>query len=290
MPQKFLNKKIFQSRILLLTGFFTLIFGFWLFPVGFFAKAQVGTYSMIIETSSPTRINAGDSSGINWNTTLNYEDQSGTRSVDPVSCEGWGSFQDEPIGMSGSVTVSPSATTIYTVFISCSVLLDPNYPDYGYTTVSGFASVRVAVGFNTINMTVRPAICQLGVNQPGDIPACPNNNYGNEGQSYCPADHPVACGTRTDSADGNLMNKILCCDLTQEAKDLGAGLTDPSYWIDARAQGGGMWCRNDNDLVVGGEWAKNNQLDFGYCRRLSGPIEVDEGFGTYDYSKKLAND
>jgi hypothetical protein len=283
-----MDKKNFKPHFLyLLIGFFALILSSGLLLPGFFAKADVSYQIHVEMNASPTRISGGQSSYLSWNTTLYFIDDGGSSNlISTGSCEGSSSFQDT-VGTSGSATVSPVVSTYYNVSVSCEVLANPSYPYLGYITVYGSNSAQVRVGSgSTYSVANQPAYCQLGIIQTGDIGQCPNNNYFNQGVSYCPSG-TLVCGTKSDASEPNMMNKLLCCTLSQEAINAGVTITDPTskpdgmnwgpqggYFVDPGPNNGGaMECLNSNDVMVGGEWSKNNQLDFGICKRLTG-VEV----------------
>ncbi len=83
----------------------------------------------------------------------------------------------------------------------------------------------------------------------------------------------VMCGLYSSGgANGGsgptMANVPIYCPLTSLLASAGASIGGSSYQIDSSADGGSMSC-NAGDVVVGAQWAKNNQLDFGYCKHLT---------------------
>ncbi len=149
----------------------------------------------------------------------------------------------------GSITVSPDRTTEYDIEVQ-----DDNYMT-AYT--STLLTVAIYQPMNIIDETNPTYI------GPG----------GNRSDYNCPVG-TAACGMMSQVSNNYQQVELACCSLTSAAVSKGVSIGSGAYHIDSGnsdSPGDSLYC-TPPDVLVGGEWAKNGQLDFGTCAHTAGFI------------------
>ena len=200
-------------------------------------------------TVNPSSIKPGQSATLTWSS-----------NADVVLSSNFGATDTN-----GTKTVSPSQTTTYKITVknsdtglAASAQVTLEVADYQPKVITGPPSYTIGPGPNRTTI-----ICPAGTIASGMV----SDGYDNKGTIK--------------------VNQIICSTLTNEALSLGISRQGGTYNIDSDQNGASFKC-SGSDVLVGGDWAKNNQLDFGYCQSLSA-VKLEGSYLSYCPSGAVVN-